>query len=93
MVEEVSGRIELLNKTVAGRAALIIGLIIESPIKADPIKAADFILERRVVDKRDALVSLYLLQTANDEELKEAGITQMAKQFVEQVIRELLRRC
>jgi hypothetical protein len=93
MVEEVSGRIELLNKTVAGRAALIIGLIIESPIKADPIKAADFILERRVVDKRDALVSLYLLQTANDEELKEAGITKMAKQFVEQVIRELLRRC
>jgi putative DNA methylase len=93
MFEEVRGRIELLSKTAAGRAALVVRLIVESPIKADPIKAADFILERMVVSRRDVLVSLYLLSTANNKELKEAGITPMSKPFVEHVIRELLRRC
>ena len=93
MFEEVRGRVEVLCKSVAGRAAQIVRLIVESPVKGDPIKAADFILGRMVVGKRDALVSLYQIRTAGEGELKDAGITQLAKPFVEQVILELLKRC
>jgi putative DNA methylase len=92
MFEEVEGKEEVLSKSVAGRAAQILRLIVESPIKTDPIKAADFVLQRLLISKRDALVALYQLRTANEGELKEAGVTQLAKPFVEQVILEILKR-
>jgi putative DNA methylase len=92
MLEAVKGEIEKLDKTFSGKAALIIELILDSPIRGDPVKAAEFVVSKMPVGKRETLIALFLLRTVREEWFEKIGLNKLVKPFVEQTLLKLTER-
>jgi len=90
--EALKRRLEIMNRTVAGRAILLTRLILEAPTRMDVSKAVEYVLSEMPVGKRDAAVALFLILTASDAELKKMKATEADVEFIKSVLKELLRR-
>jgi hypothetical protein len=56
------------------------------------VKAADFVVSKMPVGKREALIALFLLRTARDEWLEKMNLNRLVKPFVEQTLLKLIER-
>ena len=90
--EALKRRLEIMNRTVAGRAILLTRLILEAPTRIDVSKAVEYVLSEMPVGKRDAAVALFLILTASEVELKKMKATKADIEFIKSVLKELLRR-
>jgi len=85
-------RIELLNKTAAGRAIYLTKVVLESPTRMDISKATDYVLSQMPVGRREAAIALFQIGTANEKELEKIGASKATVPFIKSVLRELLGR-
>lgn len=87
----VKGKLEVLDKTVAGKALLLTDAIVKSPIK-DVERCVEYILSFMPVGKQEANVALFLLRTAKEEELEKSSITKLSKGYIEKVLEKICER-
>ena len=86
--EAVGGRLERLTKTVAGHAIHVLRLIGEKP-KDDVTKVAKTVFSTIPTSRNVATTALFLLRTANEEELRLVNLSGISREFAESVLIKL----
>jgi hypothetical protein len=91
--EALKGRLELLDRTIAGEAIHLIKRIVDSPIKDDEERCARDVISVKPVSRQVIATATFLLRTARDDELKRASIhPQYTKPYIERVLKALYAR-
>jgi putative DNA methylase len=87
--ETVHNRVEILDKTTAGKAVRIIKSIVDSPSYEQTDKVATRIRSLLPVSRRETATAVFMLSTSTAEELKSLEITDYSKPFIIRVLRAL----
>jgi hypothetical protein len=56
------------------------------------VKAAEFVVSKMPVGKRETLIALFLLRTVREEWFEKIGLNKLVKPFVEQTLLKLTER-
>ena len=90
--DSIKGRLEYLDRTVAGGAIYLIKLIADSPIKDDEERCARDVLSIKPVSKQVIATARFLLRTARENELRKVSVSKYTKPYIERVLRVLYVR-
>jgi adenine-specific DNA methylase len=92
VLDNLRGKMELVDRTAATSSMFLFKLIIDSPIKDDEEKCAKQVISIKPPNKQTISVALFFLKTATEDELRKASISPLMKSFVERVLIALYKR-